>query len=123
MKYIHFSQDDVNGINSFLAEWGDKIGQGGVIKGTDSVGFLYSNESDEEYRKQFRINRIKNEMLKLECEADAKKIEESFYRARAVNADKGLQDKYQDIIVSASNASADLLKQVKASEELVNEIK
>ncbi len=122
MQFKNFNLKDEKEINQFLKESGDKIGQGGVLKGVDSVSFLYSEETDEEYAKTFRRSSIKNGILQFQSKIDTARAEELFYRERVQSADKDLQGKYGDLIINASNTQKELAQQIKASEEVLAEI-
>lgn len=110
MKYIKFNSDAVKEINKFLAEYGDRVADTGIRMVNNSVCFLYSDETPDEYVKNVLIQSIKSAIVDLEVKIASSKSKELLFRKRATTTPSG--DKYAELVVNETNQQSQLQEEL-----------
>lgn len=129
MRYIQFGIDEVEKINDFLKENGDKIDGNGVRMTKDNVCILYSELDEKEYIKKAIIAYIKESIVKFQSQIATEKIAEMKFQDASIK--KGEKEgakggsngpSYAKLAENAKNNQESLAADIHYSKELVRQL-
>lgn len=124
MQYkVFHAVKDADKINEFLQSHDQNIPENGGLRVVgDHVHILFTDETEEKQILNGVVTSLKTTIAQYKVQLAAAHAAELFYRERALEAGKGKDKLFTDLVMNESNKKRDLLKQIDATKKTLAEV-